>query len=262
MPYRPGRFSRRKLLLASLLLAPLVATAEAAWIEPNWIRTRRIRLGPGPARKRLVHFTDIHYKGERAGLESVVRKINALSPDLVCFTGDLIEEEKHLAEALEILGGIKSPLYGIPGNHDYWSNVPFDGIARCFERTGGAWLLDQKCVTPDGQLTLAGSGGRVFRPPDLTKAQGTRTIWLVHYPAWVDKLPSVKVDLILAGHSHGGQVRLPFFGPLIVPFDVTPYDMGLYQTRAGPLYVNPGIGWFPLPLRFNCRPELTVFEFA
>jgi len=55
-------------------------------------------------------------------------------------------------------------------------------------------------------------------------------------------------------------VRLPFYGPLIVPYGVDEFDMGLFHTTAGPLYVNPGIGWFPVPIRFNCRPEITVFE--
>jgi uncharacterized protein len=65
---------------------------------------------------------------------------------------------------------------------------------------------------------------------------------------------------MLAGHSHGGQVRLPGIGPLIVPFQVGRYDLGLFQTKAGPLYVSSGIGWFMWKLRFNCRPEIAVFE--
>lgn len=69
-----------------------------------------------------------------------------------------------------------------------------------------------------------------------------------------------KVDLVLAGHSHGGQVRLPFYGPVFLPFGVEQYDLGLFHTPSGPLYVNPGIGWFPVPIRFNCRPEITLFE--
>ena len=65
---------------------------------------------------------------------------------------------------------------------------------------------------------------------------------------------------MLAGHSHGGQVRIPFYGSIIVPFFVDEYDLGLFQTNAGPLYVNPGIGWVYLNVRFNCRPEITVIE--
>ena len=86
-----------------------------------------------------------------------------------------------------------------------------------------------------------------------------KNILMIHYPAWAKKL-NQKFDLILASHSHGGQVRIPFMGPIMVPFGVDEYDMGMFKTASGPLYVNPGIGWFPIPIRFNCRPEITVFE--
>ena len=83
--------------------------------------------------------------------------------------------------------------------------------------------------------------------------------------AWTDKLPisisrGGRGDLILAGHSHGGQVRIPFYGPILLPYGVGRYDLGMFRTGCGPLYVNPGIGWFPVPIRFNCQPEITVFE--
>ena len=98
------------------------------------------------------------------------------------------------------------------------------------------------------------------KPPRFNLEPNQRNILLIHYPEWADKLGKTKLDFILAGHSHGGQVRLPFYGPLIVPFGVGAYDLGLFQTPAGPLYVNAGIGYFYLNVRFNCRPEITVFE--
>ena len=87
-----------------------------------------------------------------------------------------------------------------------------------------------------------------------------KNIFLMHYPAWAKRVTPHKYDLMLAGHSHGGQVRLPFYGAVHIPFGVDEYDLGLFQTSSGPLYVNPGIGWYPVPIRFNCRPEITVFE--
>ena len=254
------RLSRRRFLAAALLCSPLPAVADAKWLEPSWVKTRRIRLSRNTPTHRLVHFTDVHHKGDRAYLESVVKKINALSPDMVCFTGDIIEEAKHLAEALEILSGIKSPMYGVPGNHDYWSKAPFEGISKCFAATGGGWLLDQQLVTKDGKFTIIGATCLSYKQPPIPASPMTRNIFLMHYPAWIKKLAPNKFDLTLAGHSHGGQVRFPFFGPIFVPFGVDEYVMGMFHTLSGPLYVNPGIGWFPVPIRFNCRPEITVFE--
>ena len=257
---RASKVSRRRFLLGALLATPFLAVADAKWLEPDWVKTRRVRLGNGKPRHRFIHFTDVHHKGDRAYLLSVVDRINALSPEFVCFTGDVVEEKKHLPEALEILNGIKSPLYGVPGNHDYWSKVVFADIAKCFAVTGGGWLLDQEAVTQDGAFSVLGATCLTFKHAPLQPNPTTRNIFLMHYPAWVENLGARKFDLVLAGHSHGGQVRLPFYGPLYVPFGVGRYDMGLFQTAAGPLYVNPGIGWFPWPIRFNCRPEITVFE--
>jgi predicted MPP superfamily phosphohydrolase len=256
---KPKQLSRRGFLLASVAALPLMAVADAKWLEPAWVKVRRIRLRPERAKHRFVHLTDIHHKGDGAYLRSIVRKTNALSPDFVCFTGDLIEEGKFLPEALELLAGIKSPIYGVPGNHDFWSKAPFEGIAKCFTASGGAWLMDQQLVTPDGKICILGAAWLSPNRPPLKPHPGITNIFLMHYPAWVEKLAD-KFDVILAGHSHGGQVRLPFYGPLYIPFGVGRYDLGLFQTPAGPLYVGPGLGWYPVPIRFNCRPEITVFE--
>ena len=97
-------------------------------------------------------------------------------------------------------------------------------------------------------------------PPPPSRPEA-KNILLTHYPADVKNLGDRKFDLMLAGHSHGGQVRLPFYGPLILPSHVDEYDLGFYQTPAGPLNVNPGIGYIgDYDIRFNCRPEITVIE--
>jgi hypothetical protein len=148
----------------------------------------------------------------------------------------------------------------VPGNHDYWSKAPFKDIAKCFQASGGAWLLDEPAVTSDKAFQITGASFFTFKKQPLQVAPGMRNIFLMHYPAWINKLAGRQFDLVLAGHSHGGQVRLPFYGPLFLPFGVDQYDLGMFRTAAGPLYVNPGIGWYPVPIRFNCRPEITVFE--
>lgn len=252
--------SRRRFLLGALFAAPCLAGADARLLEPGWVKTRRVRLASGKPTYRVLHFTDLHHKGDRAYLVSVVKKINGLSPDFVCFTGDLVEEKQYLAEALEILGGIKSPVYGVPGNHDYWSKVSFEDIARTFTATGGDWLLNRAVITRDRKISIFGAASLTLKHLPFGIDPARRNILLMHYPAWVKDLGLEKFDLILAGHSHGGQVRLPFYGPVVIPFGVDEYDLGLFRTRSGPLYVGAGIGWFTMPLRFNCRPEITLFE--
>lgn len=255
-----NKISRRQFILATLLLTPCVVVADAGWIEPQWIKIRRLRLTDGPPAHRFVHFSDLHHKGDRAHTQSVVDLINSLSPDFVCFTGDIMEEGKFLPEALEILSGVKSPMYGVPGNHDYWSRAPFNDITKCFAATGGAWLVDQQRVIAGGKINLVGMARFGPGHPLPSADPGRKNILLVHYPAWVKRLAGQKFDLMLAGHSHGGQVRIPFYGPIMVPYGVDEYDLGLFRTESGPLYVTSGIGWFPVPIRFNCRPEIAVME--
>jgi len=255
------KISRRKFLAAALLATPCAAVADAKWLEPTWLKVRQVPLAGDKLGCRLVHFSDLHHKGDTGYLKSVVRQINALSPDFACFTGDIMEDGKFLPEALEILSGVQSPMFGVPGNHDYWSQVPFAPIQKCFAATGGAWLMNERTEIAGGKINLIGI---TYNPlPQLLAAKSppAKNILLMHYPAWVKQLGGAKFDLLLAGHSHGGQVRIPFYGPVVVPFDVGEYDLGLFPTRAGPLYVNPGIGYLAnFDFRFNCRPEITVFE--
>jgi predicted MPP superfamily phosphohydrolase len=252
------KFLTRRKFLAAAFGVPTVAVADSFWVEPGWLKTTRVRLGEGAATHKVVHFTDLHHKGDRAYLQRVVTGINALKPDFVCFTGDLVEEAEHLPETLELLRTIQVPVYGVPGNHDYWASIDFGKVTEAFAATGGAWLMDQSARTRDGRVNLIGA--TCNHQQDFSPAPGLKNILLIHYPAWVKKLAVQRYDLILAGHSHGGQVRLPFIGPLVVPSGVDQYDLGLFKTPLGPLYVNAGIGFFYANIRFNCRPELTVFE--
>ncbi len=248
--------SRRK-FMAVALGTPAAMTAHALGIEPGWLRVERIRLNPEP-KYRFVHFSDVHHKGDIALLERVVATINNEKPDFVCFTGDLVEESEFASEALAILQKVNAPIYGIPGNHDFWADMDFDLARDGFVKTGGRWLMDQDEVICGGAVHLFGMSGTAGA--NFTPASGRKNILLTHYPSSVDSLVDTRFDLILAGHSHGGQVRLPWYGALIVPFGVGEYQLGRYQTSAGPLSVNAGIGYFYMNVRFCCRPEITVFE--
>ena len=93
-----------------------------------------------------------------------------------------------------------------------------------------------------------------------TTAPGAKRILLAHYPLVVENIKEGAYDLILSGHGHGGQVRLPFIGALIVPYGVNGYQVGTYSTPAGRLHVSSGLGTYYLPVRFFCRPEITLIE--
>jgi len=248
------KMTRRKFLGLGALAIPAALGADARWIEPTLLRVTNLKLN-GDGKCRFVHFTDFHHKGDVDYAAKVVGTINELGPEFVCFTGDLVEDRRYLEEALGFIRQIKAPVYGNPGNHDYWSQSPFVEYERAFAATGGQWLVDQSVVLPKHDLELAGmamSGIHGIKP-----ARAGKRILLMHYPAIADTLGH-HFDLILAGHSHGGQIRLPFYGALALPWGVGLYDLGLFKTRYGPLYVNAGIGTYWIPYRFNCRPEITL----
>jgi predicted MPP superfamily phosphohydrolase len=249
------KISRRKFLGLTALALPAALGADARCIEPTSLRVTKFNL-PGGGNCRFVHFTDFHHKGNVRYAAEVVRTINELAPEFVCFTGDLVEDARYATEALSFIRQIQAPVYGSPGNHDYWSHVSFPEFQRTFAATGGAWLVDRAIVLPQHNLELVGMGmGGIH---SFTAPRARRQVLLMHYPIMADSLHDRRFDLILAGHSHGGQVRLPFYGALIVPHGVGPYELGYYETPGGPLYVNAGIGTYRVPLRLNCRPEITV----
>jgi len=227
-------------------------------MKQEHLKLRGLRISENPA-YRIIHISDIHYKGDKRSLFELIDLIHMQKPDLVCFTGDLAKGKKYEKDVLEILGNLKVPLYGVPGNWDYRNKLDFKAALSCFESTGGKWLVDGYCVTADNSLMIIGATGKDISwiPDDCS---GKR-ILLVHYPKFVDKLADLKFDLILAGHSHGGQVRLPYIGAIMVPYGVGKYDLGLFKTKNGHLHVTSGIGTSAFPLRFRCPPEIVVIEF-
>ncbi len=251
---------RRFLRRLALYGTPLFALGDMMWLEPHWLKVSRLRLAGSSPTARFVHFTDLHHKGDRKWLASIVSRINSLKPEFVCFTGDLIEDKEHLAETLEFLKQLNAPLFGVPGNHDYWSHADFGEIATAFAATGGAWLMDESIAAPGGKVLLHGFSSEGKSDVTLPPRPGVKNILLAHYPLWCEKVAPHRYDLMLAGHSHGGQVRIPFYGGVTIPYGVGPYELGRYETPAGPLYVGAGIGYFYLNFRFRCRPEITLVE--
>ena len=167
----------------------------------------------------------------------------------------LSKKRRFAPGAFSFIRQIEAPVFGAPGNHDIRSGVPFSDFADAFAATGGAWLADESALVAQHGLEIVGMGRKGVRGFGMPKAD--RQILLIHYPAIANGLRR-RFDLILAGHSHGGQVRLPLVGALVVPKGVGPYDHGFYETPGGPLYVNAGIGTYRIPFRWNCRPEITL----
>lgn len=249
-------WTRRQFLKRTTLLAGGLVTADAFILEPRWVEITSVDLSHLGLGKTIVHLTDIHYRGDRSRLESIVRTTREQKPDYVFFTGDLVDlmRTEHLAEALDLLSKVGAPLYGVVGNHDPLDSESLTLFQNAAAATGGAWLMGN---TKDlGDFVIEGTPYSYGMPP----TNGKPRILLCHYPIVGDKWKGQPYDLILSGHSHGGQCRIPGFGPILLPKGVGPYVAGLYDSPAGKLYVSRGLGTTAVPARLWCRPELAVIR--
>jgi predicted MPP superfamily phosphohydrolase len=225
---------------------------------------------------RIVQISDIHLEEytEPWFLEKMVGEINALAPDLVLLTGDFVSRGPRnesvawnaAGVCAEILSTLKAPQrFAVLGNHDV--AVGPDRVIQPLEAHGTPVLVDRFFPIERGsdRFWLAGSGDADGAIPNLNRSvpddPRAPVVLMVHEPDFADYIVQHPrfplIDLMLSGHSHGGQVRLPFLGPLILPPMGKKYVEGLFQFDHMQLYVNRGLGTVGLPFRLNCPPELT-----
>ena len=281
-PARPQRtLTRRRFLQTAGLSAAALGLYSLEFARHNLevVQTQiPIRNLPLPFHGyRIAQLSDIHLDGftEPAFLRHAIRLINALAPDLVLLTGDFITHgppynipERSIYTCARALQALTCPLrFGCLGNHDSVVGQAF--IARVLRDHGTPILLNQHIPIDraGARLHIAGVEDPATSYPNLDHAlppnpQGP-IILLAHAPDYADQVllhpRGHRVDLILSGHTHGGQVRLPFLGPLTLPPMGSKYVMGHFHLGQNlQLYVNRGLGSVGFPFRLNCPPELTL----
>lgn len=223
---------------------------------------------------KIAHFSDTHlgHYYEPEDLQVAVDKVNENKPDFICFTGDLFDRDLvKVRESIAVLSGLKAPYgkFAVLGNHDYRTGA--DEVRRIISEAGFQLLDNQhQTLLIGGQpLCIAGIDNVSHGRPDIEAAirdipQESCVILLAHEPDIADTAAGYPIDLQLSGHSHGGQVRLPFIGHLLTPEYGHKYPDGLQQVPHSSLqvYTSRGLGTTILPIRFFCRPEITIIELA
>ncbi len=231
---------------------------------------------------RIVQISDLHNAEFGEGNKILLQKISGAKPDIIVITGDLVDSRHtdmdvaldFVKKAVEI-----APVYYVTGNHEARLSQ-YKELKICLEETGVIVLEDEavQLERNGGTVTLIGLSDPKFtikgdafnevtamvstKLNNLMNDEQDYTILLSHRPELFDAYVSCGVDLVLSGHAHGGQFRLPLVGGLFVPNQglFPKYDAGLYTDGSTNMVVSRGIGNSIIPVRFNNRPEIVLVE--
>jgi uncharacterized protein len=276
------RLTRRSFLSLSAAAAGGLAfySGEIARHELS-VEEHTIHLGRLPDAfrgMRIVQISDFHYAEftEAFFLERVVDEVNRLKPDLVALTGDFISygpmpyayARQQAPACAAILSKLECPLrFAVMGNHDW--QIGREYVMEPLKEHGIPSLVNAAvALERDGQrLWLVGLGSECFgesHPKSaIPQAAGREAvIVLAHEPDILPHVAQYNADLMLAGHTHGGQVRFPFLPAFLLPEHGRIYVEGWFRYGPTQLYVNRGIGAVGVPFRLNCPPEITVLTLA
>ena len=218
---------------------------------------------------KIVHLTDIHYGTivNAKNLTNIVNQINQLKPDIVVFTGDLYDEsialnDKIVNEIVTCLKNINSTLgkFAVAGNHDYSNDL----FAQIITDSGFTYLENSSQIIYDENntpLEIIGFDDAWKGNPNYNiPLSDNYKIVLVHEPDEISKILPLNVNLVLAGHSHGGQIRLPFIGALYTPNGSKNYKNDYYEFTNTKMYISYGIGTSVLKIRLFNQPSINFYR--
>lgn len=277
-----GKFIRGVMsIFITLIVIGVCLFTYARYIEPELlvVKTRNIKTDAvklGDKAIKIVQLSDLHLGEDYTtdNLRKVVNKVNELEPDIIVYTGDLIDDNKTFKdtnETVEVLATLQAPLgkYAVYGNHDYGANG-HKKYKFIMNESGFKLLINESSnikLESGEVIQIIGIDDLIFGKANVEKAfeeigENQLNIVLVHEPDIADLVAQYPIDLQLSGHSHGGQVRFPFIGAPYTPRYSEKYIKGMYSFETNKrmkLYVNVGIGTSQARFRFLNMPEITLF---
>ena len=230
---------------------------------------------------KIIHLTDIHYGRTvyKKELENIKKEVNLMKPDIIVFTGDLIDKDTKLTKTdLKILNSFLNGMeanigkYAITGNHDYGfknydiilENGGFTNLNNKYEliytNTTNNILLAGVSTNIYGKKTIKEKLNDTFEYLKNTDNKPVLSILIMHEPDFIDDINYSKFNLVLAGHSHNGQIRLPFIGALVKPNYAKKYYDEYYKIKNTDLYISSGIGVSEVNFRLFNRPSFNLYR--
>jgi len=261
----PARDNRKRIVVALVLAAVVLFFAYSLWIEPFRVEVVHTSVQGNVATPlKIAQLSDLHTHGVGARERQVLDILDDEKPDVIVVTGDSLGGYGGTyAMVAEVFQQLHAPLgvWVVRGNYENWRQMQHE---HSFYANAGVHLLLNSGTLLRNDVWLAGVDDPYTGKPSIEGAltgapPGVYEILLFHSPAYFDRVAG-HVDLCLAGHTHGGQVRPPFLPPLWLPKGCWPYVAGWYEAKGtkSKMYVNRGIGTSLMPIRFNSRPEVTI----
>lgn len=252
----------RRAILIIFTAAALGALAWGLFVEPYRIEVTHTYIEGQVARPlKIAHLTDLHTGGIGRREKLLLELLDEEQPDVIIITGDTLTTGFHYDRIKPLLSQLHAPLgvWLVRGN---WENADvFRGERAFYSQLHVRFLLNEAApIRPD--VWLAGLDDPSTGTPNLDEAlrevpKDAYTILAFHAPGYFEQAAG-RAPLVLTGHTHGGQVRLPFLPVFWLPRGSAPYLEGWYEENGSRMYVSRGIGTSTLPIRFLCRPELAI----
>lgn len=249
------------ILLLWVLLEPFLFQKETIEIKLNNLSIEASKL-------KIVQISDIHFKGFTTIPRKISEELIRIKPDYLFITGDIVnwdlkklDDLKEFLSKLSEIEGIK--MFGVFGNHEYLSKK-YPLIEKILNESNISFLHNEQILLKEG-INLIGVDDPHLNLDDISKASENikldlPTIILAHSPEILEDV-SIGNSLILSGHTHGGQVNIPFITDLMFSKKGNrSYKSGLFKEDSKYLYINRGVGTTFLPLRFNSFPEVTIIK--
>ena len=271
------KVSRRKFLKLGIscgigaLIASYPFCVERHIFQVNTYRIPVPNLPPKFDGYRIAQLTDLHhgFLMPQTVVEKIIHKTNTLQKDLIVCTGDYILERNATKQIDTVWPQLmklnaNDGVYSVLGNHDHWGST--DRSLYWLEKSGQS--IRHKAVPiikGDERIWIGGAGDYMEDDLGIDDAfqhvpDSECKVLLSHNPDSADTVYNTQIDLMISGHTHGGQVNIPFIGPPILPVKNKLYSSGFIRTEGTNLYISRGLGWAMIPVRFNCLPEISVLR--
>lgn len=249
-----------------ILVSGILVLLYAWLIEPQWIEVNQYPIqAPVDSPLKIMQISDLHTKGNGFVEKKVFQIIEEQRPDIILLTGDISSPGSTIQDYKQVLSKIKAPkgVYFVTGNWEYW--VPVNGLQSLLSDSG-ITNLDNSNIKLSGNTWLVGFDDVLEGNPNETLAlkdvpTDAFKIGMFHTPIYFNQIYK-KINLSLSGHSHGGQMRIPFIKPFWLPAGTGEFIDGWFSRENSKMYVSRGIGNSILPFRFFCRPEIAIFSLS